>query len=65
MCVPLDDTAMICWLKTQVRVVEAWREELATRPDLDIAAITRLERHYAWLTYEAGRLDGPSKRQAA
>jgi len=65
MCVPLDDTAMICWLKTQVRVVEAWREVLATRPELDISAITRLERHYAWLTYEAARLDDRSNRQAA
>jgi len=65
MCVPLDDTAMICWLKTQVRVVEAWREVLATRPELDISAITRLERHYAWLTYEVGRLDDPTNRQAA
>lgn len=65
MCLPLDDTAMICWLKSQVRVIEAWRETLATRPDLDIAAITRLERHYAWLTYEVARLEDPSSQQAA
>ena len=65
MCIPLDDTAMICWLKTQVRVIEAWREALATRPDLDIAAITCLERHYAWLTYEVTRLEDPSSQQAA
>ncbi|MEM9055655.1 MAG: hypothetical protein AAGB16_10055 [Pseudomonadota bacterium] len=65
MCVPLDDTAMICWLKTQVRVIEAWREELATRPELDIPAVTRLEQHYAWLTYEVARLEDGSNRQAA
>lgn len=65
MCIPVDDNAMICWLRTQVRVIEAWREELATRTELDIPAITRLEKHYAWLTYEVGRLDGDPSQQAA
>ena len=61
----MDDTAMVCWLRTQVRVLDAWREELATRPDLDIQAITRLEKHYAWLTDEVTRLESPTSRQAA
>lgn len=65
MCLPLDDSAMICWLRTQVRVIEAWREELATRPELDIAAVMRLEEHYAWLTSEVARLDPDPNRQAA
>ena len=65
MCIPLDDTAMSCWLKTQVRVIEAWREELASRPELDMDALMRLEKHYAWLTYEAARLENPPSRQAA
>ncbi|MEL6729276.1 MAG: hypothetical protein AAFP81_12100 [Pseudomonadota bacterium] len=65
MCLPLDDIAMICWLKTQVRVIEAWREELASRPDIDIQALMRLETHYAWLTSEVTRLESPSSRQAA
>ena len=65
MCLPIDDTAMICWLKTQVRVIEAWREELAMRPEIDIPTVTRLEQHYAWLTSEIDRLDSPSSRQAA
>ena len=65
MCLPLDDTAMICWLKQQVRVLEAWREELAGRPEIDIAAVTRLERHYQWLTSEINRLDDSSSQQAA
>ena len=65
MCIPMDDTAMICWLKTQVRVIEAWREELASRPELDIQAAMRLETHYAWLTAEVSRLETPSSRQAA
>lgn len=65
MCLPLDDTAMVCWLKKQVRIIEAWREELATRPELDVKAIMRLEQHYAWLTYEVARLDSHSSRQAA
>lgn len=65
MCMPLDDTAMICWLRRQIRVLEAWREELATRPEIDISAVTRLESHYAWLTFEVARLEDPSNRQAA
>ncbi|MEO0550455.1 MAG: hypothetical protein AAFZ91_11090 [Pseudomonadota bacterium] len=65
MCLPLDDTAMTCWLKTQIRVIEVWREELASRPEIDIEAITRLEQHYTWLTYEAGRLEDLSNREAA
>lgn len=63
MCLPLDDTAMVCWLKQQVRVLEAWREELAGRAEMDISAVIRLERHYQWLTSEVARLDPP--RQAA
>lgn len=65
MCVPLDDSAMVCWLKTQVRVIEAWREELAMRTELDVPALTRLEKHYQWLSAEVARLDTPSSRQAA
>ena len=65
MCLPLDDTAMICWLKTQVRVIEAWREELASRPDIDIKTVTRLEHHYAWITQEVGRLETSPNQQAA
>ncbi|MHA7857843.1 MAG: hypothetical protein ACX94D_07140 [Henriciella sp.] len=65
MCLPMDDTAMVCWLRTQVRVLDAWREELASRPDLDIQAITRLEQHYAWLIDEVTRLESPTSRQAA
>ena len=65
MCLPLDDVAMTCWLKTQIRVLEAWREELASRPEIDVQAVIKLETHYAWLTQEVARLDNPSPRQAA
>ncbi|MEL7030868.1 MAG: hypothetical protein AAGL97_14095 [Pseudomonadota bacterium] len=65
MCIPLDDSAMVCWLKTQVRVIEAWREELAMRAELDVSALTRLETHYQWLSAEVSRLESPSSRQAA
>jgi hypothetical protein len=61
MCIPMDDTAMLCWLKQQVRVLEAWREELACRSEIDIATVTRLERHYAWLTSEIMRLEMPRR----
>ena len=65
MCMPLDDTAMICWLRRQIRVLEAWREELATRPEIDISAVTRLESHYAQLTFEVSLLDDHSNRHSA
>lgn len=57
MCIPFDDTAMCCWLQTQVRVIEVWRDELASRPDADPNALTRLEQHYDWLRYEVERLN--------
>lgn len=64
MCLPIDDTAMICWLKSQVRVLEAWRDELASRPDLDIKQVMRLEQHYQWLTAEVLALETPGQRAA-
>jgi hypothetical protein len=48
---------MLEWLKTQVRVIEAWREDVASRPDLDLEMITRLEHHYQWLTAEVLNLE--------
>jgi uncharacterized small protein (DUF1192 family) len=57
----MDDAAMVCWLRQQVRVLEAWREELACRPDIEIAMVKRLERHYAWLTSEIMRLEAPRR----
>jgi hypothetical protein len=61
MCLPMDDVAMVCWLRQQVRVLEVWREELACRPEIEIAMVTRLERHYAWLTSEIMRLEAPRR----
>lgn len=53
----ITDTAMLSWLRTQVRILEAWREEVATRTDLDIPMIQRLEDHYQWLTAEVAYLE--------
>lgn len=64
MCVPLDRLSMLGWLKTQVRVLEAWREDLASRPDIDLEEIQRVEKHYQWLTGEVARLEGASPRAA-
>jgi hypothetical protein len=44
-------------LRTQVRVLEAWLEELANRNELNISAVARLEIHYAWLSAELIRLE--------
>ena len=65
MCLPIDESSMLCWLQSQLKVVEVWRDELATRPDLDLEAISRLEQHYNWLSFEVSRLDTPTSRQAA
>ncbi|MEM0984931.1 MAG: hypothetical protein AAGJ32_01670 [Pseudomonadota bacterium] len=64
MYLPIDDPAMLCWMKTQVRVLEAWREELAMRIDVDLEAVRRVETHYQWLTDEIGRLDETGRRAA-
>jgi len=52
------DPIMLDWLKSQVRVLEAWREELAARPDSDLAVLSGLERHHDWLSSEVSRLAG-------
>ena len=64
---PIKDAAMIDWLKKQVRVLEAWREEVACRPELDISMIQRVENHYQWLTGEIAQIEGiaPPNRSAA
>nr|WP_321359642.1 hypothetical protein [uncultured Hyphomonas sp.] len=63
MCLPVDDPAMLCWLQTQLRVIKAWQNELASRPDADLRQVERLARHHDWLTEELARL--PPYRQAA
>ncbi|MFN7053917.1 hypothetical protein [Hyphomonas sp.] len=57
MCVPIDDFQMLCWLRGQLRILTAWREELASRPDQDLEALSRLEAHHDWLQSELGRLE--------
>jgi hypothetical protein len=56
MCIPLDDAAMLCWLEAQLRVIEAWQDELASRPDADLFQVERLARHHTWLRDELARL---------
>lgn len=63
MCVPVDDSAILCWLQTQLRVIEAWQAELSSRPDADLQQVERLARHYDWLNEELSRLS--TYRQAA
>ncbi|MEM1105259.1 MAG: hypothetical protein AAGH87_02635 [Pseudomonadota bacterium] len=64
MCVPLDRMSLLGWLKTQVRIVEAWREDLARQPDMDLDQVQRLERHYQWLTGEVSKLEDPGQQAA-
>ena len=64
MCYHFQSSDMLEWLKTQVRVIEAWREDVASRPDLDLEMITRLECHYQWLTAEVLNLEERPSRRA-
>ena len=52
-----QNSDMLEWLKTQVRVLEAWREDVASRPDIDFDLVCRLEQHYQWLTSEVLALE--------
>ena len=61
MCMPIDDAAMLCWLQSQLRVMEVWQNELATRPDADTRQVDQLARHHAWLSDELARLSHPRK----
>lgn len=65
MCYHFQSSDMLEWLKTQVRVIEAWREDVASRPDLDLEMITRLEHHYQWLTAEVVNLEQGHSRRVA
>lgn len=65
MCLQFQNAAMLDWLKTQVRVIEAWREDVATRSDLDLDMISRLEQHYQWLTAEVLNLEALTNPQTA
>lgn len=62
MCLNFQTSDMLAWLKTQVRVLEAWREDMATRPEFDLEMIMRLEHHYQWLTREVGTLENMRPR---
>lgn len=57
MCFSMTDRTMTSWLATQVRVLEAWREDMAMRGDIDLGMVARLERHYQWLTAELAALE--------
>lgn len=65
MCLQFQNAAMLDWLKTQIRVIEAWREDVAARSDLDMDMITRLEQHYQWLTAEVLNLEALADRPMA
>lgn len=67
MCYPIHDSSMIEWLRTQVRVLEAWRESIALKPKIDIEMLSRVEAHYQWLTREIDLLEttfAPKARRA-
>lgn len=53
----IHDQKMLEWLKMQVRILEAWREEVAERVEIDVPVLMRLERHYDWLSSEVSMLE--------
>lgn len=61
MCFQFQNPDMLEWLRSQVRVLEVWREQVAASPDLDLEMVTRLEQHYQWLTREIYHLEAGSE----
>lgn len=61
----IHDQKMLEWLKMQVRILEAWREEVAARVEIDVPVLMRLERHYAWLSSEVSMLEMEMKKAHA
>ncbi|MEO0465550.1 MAG: hypothetical protein AAF216_03330 [Pseudomonadota bacterium] len=57
MCLPINDRSMLSWLRTQIRVMEAWREEMVRRPEMDAAQAQKIDTHLAWLCAEYQRLE--------
>ena len=60
MCLPQDHPSMMCWLEKQVRVIDAWRDELVATVTDDDVTLERLTVHRAWLTQEIDRLATPT-----
>lgn len=58
MCVPISDRTMLGWLRSQLRIMDAWRDELLRRGEASSETVERLERHYSWLNAEIIRLEG-------
>ncbi len=61
MCASRYSFNMMSWLRSQIGVLELWREELAQSADLDLSTISRLERHYQWMTSELALLEDLSQ----
>lgn len=64
MCLHFTNTDMLDWLRTQIRMLEAWRESVALRPTIDMEMVSRLETHYQWLTAEVSKLERVGLRSA-
>lgn len=62
MCVPYDSVQLECWLHSQVKVIDAWINELMSSPDSDPQTAERLETHRRWLSRE---LDQFSRSQTS
>lgn len=65
MCLPVRDQSMMNWLKKQLRMLEAWGDEISTRPETETNTILQLERHCSWLRAELARLEDIRFAQAA
>ncbi|MEM6412190.1 MAG: hypothetical protein AAF683_11720 [Pseudomonadota bacterium] len=64
MCLPIADRTMLGWLRSQLRVLEAWRAELIARGETDLETLERLDRHHTWLSSEIARLEAEEELAA-
>ena len=52
MCLPIDRTALQCWLHSQLAILGALRDEAALELEGEHALATTLDGHHAWLMRE-------------
>ncbi|MEZ5938524.1 MAG: hypothetical protein R3C52_09905 [Hyphomonadaceae bacterium] len=52
MCIPIDKASLQCWLRHQLNVIQAWRDEALMQLQGETALAQALSGHHAWLMRE-------------
>lgn len=65
MGLPVDEATLQSWLRSQLRGIVLWREEICSQPEIDLAAVRRLEQHQQWLQQELEQLAAQTRHAGA